>query len=31
MNTVLGIEFIKFFDEATQDVAAEGLWQKRWK
>jgi len=24
MNTVLGIEFIKFFDEATQDVAAEG-------
>ena len=26
MNTVLGIEFIKFFDEATQDVAAEGPW-----
>jgi hypothetical protein len=24
MNTVLGIEFIKFFDTATQDVAAEG-------
>ena len=24
MTTVLGIEFIKFFDEATQDVAAEG-------
>ena len=26
MNTVLGIEFIKFFDDATQDVAAEGPW-----
>ena len=26
MTTVLGIEFIKFFDEATQDVAAEGPW-----
>jgi len=24
MNTVLGVEFIKFFDQATQDVAAEG-------
>ena len=24
MNTVLGIGFIKFFDQATQDVAAEG-------
>ena len=24
INTVLGIEFIKFFDQATQDVAAEG-------
>ena len=24
MNTVLGVEFIKFIDEATQDVAAEG-------
>ena len=26
MTTVLGIEFIKFFDQATQDVAAEGPW-----
>ena len=24
MNTILGTEFIKFFDEATQDVAADG-------
>jgi hypothetical protein len=26
MNTVLRIEFIKFFDTATQNVAAEGPW-----
>ena len=26
MSTVLGIEFIKEFDGATQDVAAEGPW-----
>ena len=25
MNTILGIEFIKFFDQA-KDVAAEGPW-----
>ena len=25
-DTVMGIEFIKFFDEVTQDVAAEGPW-----
>ena len=26
MNTVLGVEIIKFFDQVTQDVAAEGPW-----